>query len=225
MKISEILVEAPNDATAKMKEFLRKNKGKLTQDELDAYFGKQGGKIGKIAPGTLVRDINVAAQGERNISIDAFGGKGADVSKAVAKPKAAPAPRGGGADRMPVAKPTAVAKPNTPPPGLGGSQKATRTAVAKPNTPPPGTPVAKPSAIVNPGAKAGQTPSAAGEFGSNKPRANIASNSNVSGSATNQQAANKFKQANTTAVAKPAKKIGIQPGKMPSADTMDNRNK
>jgi len=204
MKISEILVEAPNDATAKMKEFLRKNKGKLTQDELDAYFGKQGGKIGKIAPGTLVRDINVAAQGERNISIDAFGGKGADVSKAVAKPKAAPAPRGGGADRMPVAKPTAVAKPNTPPPG---------------------TPVAKPSAIVNPGAKAGQTPSAAGEFGSNKPRANIASNSNVSGSATNQQAANKFKQANTTAVAKPAKKIGIQPGKMPSADTMDNRNK
>jgi len=119
-------------------------------------------------------------------------------------------------------KDNSVAKPNTPPPG---TPVAKPTAVAKPNTPPPGTPVAKPSAIVNPGAKAGQTASAAGEFGSNKPRANIASNSNVSGSATNQQAANKFKQATTTAVAKPAKKIGIQPGKMPSADTMDNRNK
>ena len=234
MKISEILVEAPNDATAKMKEFLRKNKGKLTQDELDAYFGKQGGKIGNIAPGTLARDKNVAAQRERNVSIDAFGGKGADVSKAVAKPKAAPAPRGGGADRMPVAKPTGVAKPNTPPPGLGGSQKATRTAVAKPNTPPPGlggsqkatrTAVAKPSAIVNPGAKAGQTPSAAGEFGSNKPRANIASTTNMSGAATNPQASAKFNQPKPTAVAKPAKKIGIQPGNKPSADTMDNRNK
>jgi hypothetical protein len=206
MKISEILVEAPNDATAKMKEFLRKNKGKLTQDELDAYFGKQGGKIGNIDPGTLVRDKNVAAQRERNVGLDAFGGKGADVSKAVAKLKAAPAPRGGGADRMPVAKPTAVAKPNTPPPG---------TAVAKP----------KKSAIVNPGAKAGQTPSAAGEFGSNKPRANIASTTNMSGAATNPQASAKFDQSKPTAVAKPAKKIGIQPGKTPSADTMDNRNK
>jgi hypothetical protein len=56
MKISEILVEAPNDATAKMKEFLRKNKGKLTQDELDAYFGKQGGKIGiKTLPHNVIQ--------------------------------------------------------------------------------------------------------------------------------------------------------------------------
>jgi hypothetical protein len=90
-----------------------------------------------------------------------------------------------------------------------------------------GTPVAKTkkSAIVNPGAKAGQTPSAAGEFGSNKPRANIASTTNMSGAATNPQASAKFDQSKPTAVAKPAKKIGIQPGKTPSADTMDNRNK
>ncbi len=91
--------------------------------------------------------------------------------------------------------------------------------VAKP------TAVAKPPAIVNPGAKAGQTPSPASEFGSNKPRANIASTTNMSGAATNPQASAKFDQSKPTAVAKPAKKIGIQPGKTPSADTMDNRNK
>ena len=228
MKISEILVEAPNDATAKMKEFLRKNKGKLTQDELDAYFGKQGGKIGNIDPGTLVRDKNVAAQRERNVGLDPFGGKGADVSKAVAKPKAAPAPRGGGADRMPVAK-----TKKAPTPMDAGEFAGTPVAKTK-KAPTPmdagefaGTPVAKTkkSAIVNPGAKAGQTPSAAGEFGSNKPRANIASTTNMSGAATNPQASAKFDQSKPTAVAKPAKKIGIQPGKMPSADTMDNRNK
>ena len=39
------------------------------------------------------------------------------------------------------------------------------------------------------------------------------------------QAGAKFDQSKPTAVAKPAKKIGIQPGKTPSADTMDNRNK
>ena len=190
MKISEILVEAPDDATAKMKEYLRKNKGKLTPDQLDAYFGKQGGKIGKIAYGTLARDKNVAAQ--RNSSRQA-----GSYTKKTTTPTVI---------TQPDAK--TVAKPNTPPPG---------TAVAKPKKAPrymrgqpgefAGTPVAKTkkSAIVNPGVKAGQTASAAGEFGSNKPRANIASTTNMSGAATNQQAASKFAKARPKAVAKPKK--------------------
>ena len=221
MKISEILVEAPNakaiadlikqnpdltqaqiaallkggrqvakpkDATEKMKQFVQQNKAELNKGQNT----KVGGTIGKIAPGTLARDKNVAAQRDPKRQAGSYTQKTTTPTVPVAKPKAAPAPRGGGADRMPVAKPTAVAKP---------------------------------SAIVNPGAKAGQTPSAAGEFGSNKPRANIASTTNMSGAATNPQASAKFDQSKPTAVAKPAKKIGIQPGKMPSADTMDNRNK
>ena len=188
MKISEILVEAPN---VKAIADLIKQNPNLTQAQIAAIL--KGGR--------------------QNLSIDAVGGKGADVSKAVAKPKAAPAPRGGGADRMPVAK---TKKAPTP---MDAGEFAS-TPVVKP----------KKSAIVNRGAKAGQTASAAGEFGSNKPRANIASTTNMSGAATNQQAANKFKQAKPdvsvpNTVAKPAKKIGIQPGKTPSADTMDNRNK
>jgi len=228
MKISEILVEAPDDATAKMKEYLRKNKGKLTPDQLDAYFGKQGGKIGKIAYGTLARDKNVAAQRNSSRQAGSYTKKtttptvitqpdAKTVAKpntpppgtAVAKPKKAPRyMRGqpGEFDGAPVAK--TVAKPNTPPPG---------TAVAKPKKAPrymrgqpgefAGTPVAKTkkSAIVNPGVKAGQTASAAGEFGSNKPRANIASTTNMSGAATNQQAASKFAKARPKAVAKPKK--------------------
>lgn len=107
MKISEILVEAPNDATAKMKQFVQQNKAELNKGQNNAPAG--GAVVGKIAPGTLARDTNVAAQRERSVGLDAFGGKGADVSKpAVAKPAAAPAPRGGGADRMPVAKPAAA---------------------------------------------------------------------------------------------------------------------
>ena len=50
-----------------------------------------------------------------------------------------------------------------------------------------------------------------------------ASTTNMSGAATNPQASAKFDQSKPTAVAKPAKKIGIQPGNKPSADTMDNR--
>jgi len=208
MKISEILVEAPN---VKAIADLIKQNPNLTQAQIAAIL--KGGR--------------------QNLSIDAVGGKGADVSKAVAKPKAAPAPRGGGADRMPVAK---TKKAPTP---MDAGEFASTPVVKPKKAPTPmdagefaSTPVVKPkkSAIVNRGAKAGQTASAAGEFGSNKPRANIASTTNMSGAATNQQAANKFKQAKPdvsvpNTVAKPAKKIGIQPGKTPSADTMDNRNK
>jgi hypothetical protein len=227
MKISEILVEAPN---VKAIADLIKQNPNLTQAQIAAIL--KGGR--------------------QNLSIDAVGGKGADVSKAVAKPKAAPAPRGGGADRMPVAKPKAapaprgggadrmpVAKTKKAPTPMDAGEFASTPVVKPKKAPTPmdagefaSTPVVKPkkSAIVNRGAKAGQTASAAGEFGSNKPRANIASTTNMSGAATNQQAANKFKQAKPdvsvpNTVAKPAKKIGIQPGKTPSADTMDNRNK
>ena len=187
MKIKDILLE--NDSLLSEASFLDWLKGKFTSDPIADKF-------------------RAAAARRNTVGLDAFGGKGADVSKAVAKLKAAPAPRGGGADRMPVAK---TKKAPTP---MDAGEFA-------------GTPVAKTkkSAIVNPGAKAGQTPSAAGEFGSNKPRANIASTTNMSGAATNPQASAKFDQSKPTAVAKPAKKIGIQPGKMPSADTMDNRNK
>ena len=193
MKIKDILLE--NDSLLSEASFLDWLKGKFTSDPIADKF-------------------RAAAARRNTVGLDAFGGKGADVSKAVAKLKAAPAPRGGGADRMPVAKPTAVAKTKKAPTPMDAGEFA-------------GTPVAKTkkSAIVNPGAKAGQTPSAAGEFGSNKPRANIASTTNMSGAATNPQASAKFDQSKPTAVAKPAKKIGIQPGKMPSADTMDNRNK
>jgi hypothetical protein len=210
MKISEILVEAPDDATAKMKEYLRKNKGKLTPDQLDAYFGKQGGKTGKIAYGTLARDKNVAAQRDSSRQAGSY-----------TKKTTTPTVQTPGLGGSQTATKIAVAKPNTPTPGLGGSQKATRIAVAKPNTPPPGLGGSQKATRI----KAGQTPSAAGEFGSNKPRANIASTTNMSGAATNPQASAKFDQSKPTAVAKPAKKIGIQPGNKPSADTMDNRNK
>jgi len=92
MKISEILVEAPNDATAKTKQFVQQNKAELNKGQSNAPAG--GAVVGKIAPGTLARDTNVAAQRERSVGLDAFGGKGADVSKPpVAKPAAAPTPR------------------------------------------------------------------------------------------------------------------------------------
>jgi len=207
MKIKDILLE--NDSLLSEASFLDWLKGKFTSDPIADKF-------------------RAAAARRNTVGLDAFGGKGADVSKAVAKLKAAPAPRGGGADRMPVAK-----TKKAPTPMDAGEFAGTPVAKTK-KAPTPmdagefaGTPVAKTkkSAIVNPGAKAGQTPSAAGEFGSNKPRANIASTTNMSGAATNPQASAKFDQSKPTAVAKPAKKIGIQPGKTPSADTMDNRNK
>lgn len=91
MKISEILVEAPNDATAKTKQFVQQNKAELNKGQNNAPAG--GAVVGKIAPGTLARDTNVAAQRERSVGLDAFGGKGADVSKpAVAKPAATSSP-------------------------------------------------------------------------------------------------------------------------------------
>lgn len=91
MKISEILVEAPNDATAKTKQFVQQNKAELNKGQNNAPAG--GAVVGKIAPGTLARDTNVAAQRERSVGLDAFGGKGADVSKPdVAKPAATSSP-------------------------------------------------------------------------------------------------------------------------------------
>ena len=107
MRIDEFVFGKKNtsDATAKVKQYVQKNKAELNkgQDE------KVGGTIGKIAAGSLARDTNVAAQRERNVGLDAFGGTGADKT---------PTPMDAGefAD-TPVAKPTAVAKPNTPPPG------------------------------------------------------------------------------------------------------------
>ena len=64
MKISEILVEAPNDATAKMKQFVQQNKAELNKGQNNPPAG--GAVVGKIAPGSLARDKNVAAQRDPN---------------------------------------------------------------------------------------------------------------------------------------------------------------
>jgi len=76
MRIDEFVFGKKNtsDATAKVKQYVQKNKAELNkgQDE------KVGGTIGKIAAGSLARDTNVAAQRERNVGLDAFGGTGAD---------------------------------------------------------------------------------------------------------------------------------------------------
>jgi len=109
MKISEILVEAPNDATAKMKQFVQQNKAELNKGQNDAPPG--GALVGKIAPGTLARDKNVAAQRDPGRQAGSYTQKTTTPTvqtPPVAKPAAAPAPRGGGADRMPVAKPAAA---------------------------------------------------------------------------------------------------------------------
>ncbi len=109
MKISEILVEAPNDATAKMKQFVQQNKAELNKGQNDAPPG--GAVVGKIAPGTLARDKNVAAQRDPGRQAGSYTQKTTTPTvqtPPVAKPAAAPAPRGGGADRMPVAKPAAA---------------------------------------------------------------------------------------------------------------------
>ena len=166
MRIDEFVFGKKNtsDATAKVKQYVQKNKAELNkgQDE------KVGGTIGKIAAGSLARDTNVAAQRERNVGLDAFGGTGADKT---------PTPMDAGefAD-TPVAKPTAVAKPNTPPPG---------------------TPVAKPTAVAKPKTS---TPKRARSV---LPRA---STSSVAGTATSKAAQDKFNQRQPKSVAKKTKK-------------------
>ena len=234
MRIDEFVFGKKNtsDATAKVKQYVQKNKAELNkgQDE------KVGGTIGKIAAGSLARDTNVAAQRERNVGLDAFGGTGADKT---------PTPMDAGEFAgTPVAKPTAVAKPNTPPPG---TPVAKPTAVAKPKTSTPktptpmdagefaGTPVAKAkkSAIVNKNVKAGQTADAAGEFGSAKAKTSTpkrarsvlprASTSSVAGTATSKAAQDKFNQRQPKSVAKKTKKPSGTIGDM--SDEMLNARK
>lgn len=111
MKISEILVEAPNDATAKTKQFVQQNKAELNKGQNNAPAG--GAVVGKIAPGTLARDKNVAAQRDPDRQAGSYTQTTTPTVQTppVAKPAAAPAPRGGGADRMPVAKPATAPAP------------------------------------------------------------------------------------------------------------------
>jgi len=92
MKISEILVEAPNDATAKMKQFVQQNKAELNKGQNDAPPG--GALVGKIAPGTLARDKNVAAQRDPGRQAGSYTQKTTTPTvqtPPVAKPAAAPA--------------------------------------------------------------------------------------------------------------------------------------
>ena len=206
MRIDEFVFGKKNtsDATAKVKQYVQKNKAELNkgQDE------KVGGTIGKIAAGSLARDTNVAAQRERNVGLDAFGGTGADKT---------PTPMDAGefAD-TPVAKPTAVAKPNTPPPG---TPVAKPTAVAKPKTSTP-----KRARSVLPRAS---TSSVAGTATSTPKRARSvlprASTSSVAGTATSKAAQDKFNQRQPKSVAKKTKKPSGTIGDM--SDEMLNARK
>jgi hypothetical protein len=236
MKIKDILLE--NDSLLSEASFLDWLKGKFTSDPIADKFraaaARRNADAGsKLSTGQLAQsggyaptgsgrgdgNAEVAARAKRakelermqaNAGLSSDGGKAAAAdtgSSGVAKPS-----KDLDSIVFPSEKKLAQQKLDK---YDDRAKRLARQAVAKP----------KKSAIVNPGAKAGQTPSAAGEFGSNKPRANIASTTNMSGAATNPQASAKFDQSKPTAVAKPAKKIGIQPGKTPSADTMDNRNK
>ena len=64
----------PANITDIVKQYVQQNEAELNKGQNDAPAG--GAVVGEIPAGTLVRDINVAAQRERSVDLDAFGGAG-----------------------------------------------------------------------------------------------------------------------------------------------------
>jgi len=209
MRIDEFVFGKKNtsDATAKVKQYVQKNKAELNkgQDE------KVGGTIGKIAAGSLARDTNVAAQRERNVGLDAFGGTGADKT---------PTPMDAGefaGTPVAKAKKSAIVNKNVKAGQTADAAGEFGSAKAKTSTP-------KRARSVLPRAS---TSSVAGTATSTPKRARSvlprASTSSVAGTATSKAAQDKFNQRQPKSVAKKTKKPSGTIGDM--SDEMLNARK